>query len=348
MEADAQMTDRTPSEHYLAGKKVLVTGGTGSIGSELVRQVLRAGPEVVRIYSRDESKQYMLAEQLDAGLQVRLLIGDVRDADRLRRAFSGIDVVFHAAALKHVPSCEYNPFEAVQTNVVGTENVLTAAIDAGVRRVVTVSTDKAVNPCHTMGATKLLAEKLVIGTNSSTPRPVACCVRFGNVLGSRGSLVPIIQQQVAGGGPVSITSVHATRFMMTIPEAAGLILKAGQVAEGGEIFILKMPRLRVSDLIDVLVKRAAPRSGRCPDEVAVRHIGLRPGENEHERLISEEELARTVELDDMYMVLAPWDPRNRELAKGARIDPRCLHSAVDGQPVLGKVQIADLLDRVGL
>jgi len=338
----------THPSHYLTGKKVLVTGGTGSIGSELVRQILRFEPEVVRIFSRDESKQYMLAQELDAGLRVRYLIGDVRDPGRLRRAFSEVDVVFHAAALKHVPSCEYNPFEAVQTNVVGTQNVINAAIDASVERIVAVSTDKAVNPCHTMGATKLLAEKLIIGTNSSAECPVCCCVRFGNVLGSRGSLVPVINQQVAGGGPISITSVHATRFMMSIEQAAGLILKAGEAATGGEIFILKMPRLRVTDLIEVLVGRAAPLCGRNAEEIPVRHIGMRPGENEHERLISDEELARTLELEDMFMVLAPWDARRNDVAKEKRIDPNRLHSAVDGQPVLGKVQIGQLLDDVGL
>jgi FlaA1/EpsC-like NDP-sugar epimerase len=252
---------------FYRGRKVLVTGGTGSIGSQIVRQLFRSSPRVLRVLSRDETKQLELAEDLgrEGPLDnVRFLIGDVRDPVRLRRAMEGIEIVFHAAAMKHVPACEYNPFEAIQTNVLGTQNVITAARDAGAARVVAVSTDKATLPENTMGATKLLAERLVSAAHLSSPGQVLCAVRFGNVLGSRGSLVPLVQRQLREGRPVTITHPQMTRFMMTIEDAVSLVLLAGARARGGEVFILKMPALRVLDLIEVLVEEHAPAKDGFP------------------------------------------------------------------------------------
>ena len=217
---------------YLKGKKVLVTGGTGSIGSEIVRQVLAQSPEVVRIFSRDETKQYYLESILGRRPDLRYLVGDVREKDRLRRALKDIDVVFHTAALKQVPSCEYNPFEAVKTNVFGTQNVIEAALESGVSRVIAVSTDKAINPTSTMGATKLLSERLVATANSWTSDTTFACVRFGNVLNSRGSLVPLAKSQIERGGPVTLTDEGMTRFMMPISEAVKLTLEAGATRRG--------------------------------------------------------------------------------------------------------------------
>jgi len=288
---------------YMEGKRILVTGGTGSIGSELVRQVLQMGPEVVRIYSRDETKQFFLQHELGQRADVRFLIGDIRDKVRLERAMKGIDIVFHAAALKHVPACEYNPFEAVKTNVLGTQNVIDAALEAGVRKVVGISTDKASHPASTMGATKLLAEKLLASANLWTKDAQFCCVRFGNVLGSRGSIVTLVQEQVQKGGPVTITDDRMRRFMMSIPQAVSLVLQAAEVARGGEIFILKMPVIRITDLIHVLIEDLAPVYGHTPDEIEIRPIGIRPGEKLNEDLVSCVETDCVYETDRMFIII---------------------------------------------
>lgn len=287
---------------YIKGRKVLVTGGTGSIGSEIVRQVLTQAPSVVRVFSRDETKQYYLEEALGKRPDVRYLVGDVREKDRLTRAMRDIDIVFHAAALKQVPSCEYNPFEAVKTNVFGTQNVIESAIEAGVKKVIAVSTDKAINPTSTMGATKLLSERLVATANAWAVNTVFACVRFGNVLNSRGSLIPVVKSQIERGGPVTLTDERMTRFMMPISEAVRLTLEAGQLAAGGEIFILKMPSLRIKDLLEVLVSEYAPMAGIEPTTVRMRKIGVRPGEKLDEELITSEELPRTTEMERLFVV----------------------------------------------
>ena len=287
---------------YLKGKKVLVTGGTGSIGSEIVRQVLAQGPTVVRVFSRDETKQYYLENSFGRRADIRYLVGDVREKDRLRRALKDIDVVFHAAALKQVPSCEYNPFEAVKTNVVGTQNVIEASLDAGVGKVIAVSTDKAINPTSTMGATKLLAERLIATANAWATETMFACVRFGNVLNSRGSLIPVVKSQIERGGPVTLTDERMTRFMMPIAEAVKLTLEAGAIATGGEIFILKMPTVRIKDLLRALIDQYAPLVGIDPAAVPIYKIGVRPGEKIDEELLTQEELPRTSMLRRLLVV----------------------------------------------
>jgi len=294
-------------QNSIKGKKILVTGGTGSIGSELVRQILRMEPEVVRIYSRDETKQFFMQHDLGPLPNVRFLIGDVRDKPRLQRAMADIDIVYHAAALKHVPACEYNPFEAVKTNVLGTQNVIETALDAGVGKVVGISTDKAINPASTMGATKLLAERLLASANMWIRDTRFACVRFGNVLGSRGSIVSLVKEQIRKGGPVTITDTRMRRFMMSIPQAVRLVLRAGDAARGGEIFILKMPVIRILDLIEVLIEDFAPLYGYSPREIELNVIGVRPGEKLNEDLVSCLETDRVYELDDMYIVLPGLD-----------------------------------------
>lgn len=276
----------------LAGRKVLVTGGSGSIGSEIVRQLLERDVRVVRVFSRDETRQAGLQQSLNAGERVRFLIGDVRDRERLTRALEGIDVVLHAAALKHVPACEYNPFEAVQTNVVGTENVLTASRQAGVKRVVLISTDKAVSPSNTMGATKLLAERLIAAAHQSMGGMTLCAVRFGNVLGSRGSLLPLVRRCIREGRPVNITDAEMTRFFMTIGQAVELVLRAAQAARGGEVFVLPMPKIRIVDLMAVVIAQECAMRGVPPTTVPVNEVGIRPGEKLHERLLTPDEAER--------------------------------------------------------
>ena len=287
---------------YLQGKKVLVTGGTGSIGSEITRQVIAASPTVVRIFSRDETKHYNLENEIGRRSDIRYLVGDVRDKERLRLAMKDIDVVFHAAALKQVPSCEYNPFEAVKTNVAGTQNVIEAALEARVKRVIAVSTDKAVNPTSTMGATKLLAERLISTANAWAEETVFACVRFGNVLNSRGSLIPLVKSQIRRGGPVTLTDERMSRFMMPISHAVKLTLLAGSLAQGGEIFILKMPAVLINDLLNVLIAQYAPTVGMDAGAIKIHKIGMRPGEKLEEELVTEEELTRTVEMEKLLVV----------------------------------------------
>lgn len=328
------------------GKRILVTGGTGSIGSQIVEQVLAMGPDVVRVLSRDETRQLELQERLARRwdlARVRFLIGDVRDAVRLRRAMETMDTVFHAAAMKHVPACEYNPFEAVQTNVIGTQNVITSAREAGVARVVVISTDKATSPENTMGATKLLTERLVVAAQQSSPGIVLSAVRFGNVIGSRGSLAPRVLAQLEREGYASLTHPEMTRFMMTIRDAVSLVLEAGIRARGGEIFILQMPALRVKDLIEVLVEEQARWSGRQATDYPVRIVGIRPGEKLHEALVTEEESRRTrLEPGGLYVV-EPHDRPEDTVRCGGAVGP--LESSRG--PFLTHGQIRELLARAG-
>jgi len=282
----------------LSGATILLTGGTGSFGKAFIRQLTDAWSDVaIRVYSRDELKQSELrAEYGDK--QLRYLIGDVRDRERIYRATQGVDFVVHAAAMKQVPACEYNPFEAVRTNVLGAQHVVDAAIDSGVEKVVALSTDKAVNPVNLYGATKLCAEKIIVQGNAyaAQSRTRLSCVRYGNVLGSRGSVVPHFRAQAAAGG-LTITDERMTRFWITLPEAVDLVLFALEHAAGGEVVVPKIPSMHVIDLAEAIAP-GVPR----------RVIGIRPGEKLHEFLVTADESRHTVETDEAYVVLPehPW------------------------------------------
>jgi FlaA1/EpsC-like NDP-sugar epimerase len=289
----------------LHGRRILVTGGSGTVGSRLVEHLLARRPEVVRVFGRDETKQFYQRLAYRDRTDVRLLIGDVRDRDRLVRAFEGIDTVFHCAALKHVEGGEYNPFEATQTNVIGTQNVIDACLATGVRTMILTSSDKAANPTSVMGATKLLAEKLVsAGTNYRGTHPtVFASVRFGNVLGSRGSALELFARQIAGGGPVTVTDPAMTRFVMTTDRAVELAIRAAQVAHGGEVFVFKMPVARLSDLVSATIAVVAPRGGRQPGDIRTTTVGPRAGEKAYEELMTEDESTRARDIGEMYAVL---------------------------------------------
>jgi len=222
--------------------------------------------------------------------------------DRLNRAFEGVDIIFHAAALKHVPLCEFNPFDAVKTNVVGTQNVLEAAINCDVAKVILVSTDKAVNPINVMGATKLLAERLALSANfyATNSRTIFSAVRFGNVLNSRGSVIPLFEKQIKNGGPVTITDPNMTRFIMGIDDAADLILKSGEKAEGGEVFILKMPAVKITDLAKGMIEVLAPRFGF--ENIDIEFIGKRIGEKLYEELMTEDEMIFSREEEELFIL----------------------------------------------
>lgn len=287
---------------YIKDKKILVTGGTGTVGKCLVQKLLENGAQVVRILSRDEHKQFMMQEEFacrKADLdKLRFLLGDVRDKERLNKAMEGIDIVFHLAALKHVPACEYNPFEAVKTNVLGTQNVIDCAMEHKVSAVVYASTDKAAGPTNTMGASKLLAERLISSADQwKGARDIRfLSVRFGNVLNSRGSVVPLFNRQIDRGGPITVTDGEMTRFFMNIDKAAELILSALKHSHGGETFVFKMPVLKIGDLARAMIKHAG-------QPVEIKQIGLRPGEKMYEELMSAEESSRALETEKLFIVL---------------------------------------------
>ena len=298
-------------EETFREKRILVTGGTGSIGSELVRKLLQCKPAVVRVFSNDENAQFELEQELlEHSERLRFLVGDVRDKERLKRAVENIDIVFHAAALKHVPLCEYNPFEAIKTNVFGTQNLLEVAIEENVGKVITISTDKAVNPANVMGATKLLAERLTIAANyyRGFRRTVFSCVRFGNVLASRGSVVQLFEKQIQNGGPVTLTDPHMVRFVMSINKAVELVLKTAQMAKGEEIFVFKMPALQIRHLAEVMVQKLAPKYGYEPKDIKIKVIGRRRGEKLYEELMTEDEAMYAYETENMLLVL-PQTPK---------------------------------------
>jgi FlaA1/EpsC-like NDP-sugar epimerase len=261
----------------------------------------------------------------------------------------GVDIVFHAAALKHVPLCEFNPFDAVKTNVIGTQNVLDAAYDQGVKKVITISTDKAVNPSNVMGATKLLAERLTISANSyrGHKQSVFSCVRFGNVLNSRGSVVPLFLKQIRNGGPITITHPDMRRFFMDIPSAAQLILKAGMLSFGNEIFILKMPAARIMDLAEEMRTLLAPQYGFNPEEIPIEVVAMRNGEKIDEELLILDKTSCAYENEDMYLVLQKHLPSSKQVPLGFHLATMDSFSSKD-TPLLTRGDIAALLRELEL
>ena len=288
---------------FYKNKKVLVTGGSGSIGQKIVKELLNYDVDVVRVLDNNETALFDLEQDLNSS-KIRTFVGDIRDYQRLVRAFKDIDIIFHAAAYKHVPLCEYNPMDAVKTNVIGTQNIIDAAITCDVDKVILISTDKAVNPVNVMGATKLLAERLMISSNVYSGRggTMFSCVRFGNVLNSRGSVIPVFKKQISNGGPVTITDERMTRFIMHIHEAAKLILTAGNLSEGGEIFILKMPSVKVPDLAEAMIEYYAPKYGFDIEDIDVEIIGKRVGEKLHEELMTPEEIICAEDSDELFII----------------------------------------------
>lgn len=334
--------------NFIEGKKILITGGTGSLGQLLVREVLPYGPGVVRIFSRDEAKQFDMQQDLSSYRNVRFLLGDVRDAKRLGRAMEGIDLVFHTAALKHVPSCEYNPFEAVQTNILGMQNIIETALEHNVDRVIYTSTDKSISPTNTMGATKMVAERLISAAEyyKGSRRTLFASVRFGNVMGSRGSVIPLFKKQIIRGGPVTVTVPEMTRFMMTLKQAVGLTLEAAQRVIGGEVFVLKMPVIKIQDLAEVLIEDFAPLCGWGPEEIAIRYIGLRPGEKMYEELMTMEEARFAKEFPHMFAVPPQFSGKKYDY-EGASPSPLKAYGSHE-EAVLSKEEVRRLLWQEGL
>jgi len=340
------------SKPFFQDKSILVTGGVGSIGRILVEKINEEDPHVIRIFDNNETGLYDLYNKLNSN-KIRPLIGDIRDKERISRALEGIDIVFHASALKHVPLCEYNPFDAIKTNILGTQNIMDAALDHDIDKVILISTDKAANPTNVMGATKLLAERLTVSMNYFRGKRSTAfsCVRFGNVLNTRGSVIPLFKNQIAAGGPVTLTDPSMTRFMMTISKSIDLVFKATSLAKGGEIFILKMPSLKVKDLAEVMIEELAPTFGYKPENVEIKNVGKRPGEKIYEDLMTAYEAEYAYESEDMFMILPESFEQilslSYDLPNGFKKTDKKIYSSNDvNSYILNKEEIKNLLSEI--
>ena len=278
------------------GKKILITGGTGTLGKALTKRLLKENVDTIRIFSRDEWKQFQMQNEIDDE-RLRFLIGDVRDKERLSRAIEGIDIVIHTAALKQIATAEYNPFEAVKTNVYGSQNLIECCLDHNVEIIVGIGTDKAVSPLNTYGASKMLMERLFVSANyyKGERKTKFLCVRYGNVLGSRGSLLPVIVSQIQNGKEITITDPEMTRFNISMNQAVDLIFRAIKNGYGGEVFVPKLKAYRVKEMKEAIVELMDASNNE-------KRIPVRPGEKYHEMLINQEELRNAYETNDDYII----------------------------------------------
>ena len=292
---------------FLKNKRILITGVCGTVGSEVLRLLLSPGyePDEVIGLDNNESELFFTDQRYLSDSRAKFFVTDIRDCSALRRLMKNIDIVFHVAALKHVVLCERSPFEAVQSNILGVDNIIDASIENGVEKVIFTSSDKAVNPTNVMGTSKLMGERLITAANGASREgsTIFASTRFGNVLGSNGSVIPIFHRQIANGGPVSLTDKNMTRFIMSIEEAAKLVIDSVPIARGGEVFITKMPVIRIKDLAEVMIEELAERYGHKVDEINVEVIGCKPGEKLYEELMSDEETRRAVELENYFSVI---------------------------------------------
>jgi UDP-N-acetylglucosamine 4,6-dehydratase/5-epimerase len=311
---DKTIKNRVEQRDFLTGfkdKRILVTGGTGSIGSEIVRQLIQFQPKTVRVFARGEHAHHKFRQELgfEQKYPVRFIVGDIRDKNRLRLAMEDVDIVFHAAAMKHVDICDNDPFEAVATNIIGTQNVIDVAREFNVDKVVSISTDKAVNPEGVLGVSKLMAEKLILNSYyyRGNKKTQYTCVRFGNILNSSGSILPLLKNQIMKNGFVTVTDPSMTRFIMTIPQAVRLVLAAAVLTKGQEIFVLKMPAVKLGSLVDCAISHYAPLFGKKPADIKKKIIGLRKGEKKHEELLARHETEGVFETKNMYILTPRQD-----------------------------------------
>lgn len=325
-------------------KTILITGGTGSFGKKFTRRILNEyDPKKIIIYSRDEYKQFLMQRQFkDYEKKLRFFIGDVRDEKRLYRAFDGVDVVIHAAALKQVPAAEYNPIEAIKTNIHGAENIINASIDKGVKKVIALSTDKAVNPVNLYGATKLVSDKLFVSGNAyvGAKETLFSVVRYGNVSGSRGSVIPFFKSLIDQNKNIlPITDFRMTRFWITLDDAVDLVIKAIEEAKGGELYVKKCPSFKVTDL-------ARAMEYDCEFE----DVGIRPGEKLHEVMVTEEDSRTTYEYDDHYIIYPDfdwWENVNNK-SGGQKVEDRFRYSSDNNKHWLSVDEIRDLLGKIDI
>jgi len=292
---------------FVNNKKILITGVCGTVGSEVLKLLLssRYDPKEVIGLDNNESELFFTDQRYLDDSRAKFFVTDIRDGLALRRLMKNIDVVFHVAALKHVVLCERSPFEAVQSNIIGVDNIIDAAVENGVEKVIFTSSDKAVNPTNVMGTSKLMGERLITAANGASQEgdAIFASTRFGNVLGANGAVIPIFHRRIANGGPVALTDDGMTRFIMSIEEAARLVIDSASIARGGEVFITKMPVIRIRDLAEVMIEELAEKYGHKAEEIGIKIIGSKPGEKLYEELMSDEETRRAIELEDYFSVL---------------------------------------------
>jgi FlaA1/EpsC-like NDP-sugar epimerase len=303
-------------DSFFSVKRVLVTGACGTVGRELVKQLLEDydTSELVAL-DNNESELFFLEQRFAEHTNAGFFVADVRDRDKLSRKMKHMDIIFHAAAFKHVILCERSPFEAVQTNILGVQNIISAASENKVERVIFTSSDKAVNPTSVMGTSKLMGERLMTAANSNLRDggPKFTSTRFGNVLGSRGSVIPIFREQIRNGGPVTLTDPRMTRFIMSIQEAVRLVIDSAYMARGGEVFVTKMPIIRITDLAEVMIQELAPVYGHTVKNINIDIIGFKPGEKLYEELMNKEETRRAWELQRYFVVLPAFTSLYRNI-----------------------------------
>lgn len=316
---------------------ILVTGGTGSWGHELVRQLLPHNPKEIRIYSRNESNQFAMKQEFDHNPKLRFIIGDIKDKESLNQACQDVDYLFHLAALKHVPVCEDQPIEALKTNVIGTQNVIDAAIHCNVHKVVYISTDKASDPSNFYGLSKAMGERLIIHANTLKVKTRFVCIRGGNVLGTNGSVVHVFKRQIQEKHKVGVTDVNMTRFFLTVQNAIKLVFKATFESVGGEIFVIKMPTCKIIDLAQVLIQASNL------ENVEIEILGVRPGEKINELLLSGYESTMTVAYDDEYFVILPAIHINGLKEHYAKYEPIKLENYNSSKGLMSIEEIKEML-----
>lgn len=343
--------------YFFKNKIILIIGGTGSIGSELTSQLLKFSPKTIRIFSNSENELWESKLKFqDSVKNIRFLLGDIRDFERIKRATQDVDYIFNAAAIKHVPISEYNPMEAISINIHGLENTIEAAFINNVKKIINLSTDKAVIPTTVMGATNMLAERLCISREMAKGEKVTSisCVRFGNVLGSRGSIIPLVKEQLKNGNIITLTDENMKRFFLSITQAVELIIKASVLAQGGEIFVLKMRTIRIRDLIDCIIEKYSPLIGKDAASIRIEKIGSRLGEKLNEEILSPIEFSYCFETDDMYIIYPPRyleeNHLKKKINKNANMinQKKKIHYSTKNQKSLSKMEINELINELNI
>lgn len=329
----------------LTKKSILVTGGTGSIGTSLVKKAIADKAKLIRVFSNDENGLYEMESEYKNYKNIEYVIGDIQNEETVLEIVKDIDIIFHAAALKHVDRCELNPLETINVNIIGTKNIAKAAQKENVKRMILISTDKAVNPIGVMGATKLLGEKLISAEASHKSKTIFASVRFGNVFQTRGSILPRIEKQIKNGGPITLTDKNMKRFFMTKDEAVKLIIHATNLAKGGETFILKMPLLRLEDLFEVMKEILAPKYGYDPKKIKTKLTGIRPGEKLTEYLLTNFEMSQALETKEFFILPSSFNYSIKVTYPNSK-KPKNLLNYFENIKPLTKKEIKSILNQI--
>ncbi|QDI88806.1 polysaccharide biosynthesis protein [Candidatus Nitrosopumilus sp. SW] len=333
-------------QSILNKKNILVTGGTGSIGQALVKRSISDGAKHIKVFSNDENALYEMELEFEKFKNIEYIIGDIRDSEKINNIVKNCDIIFHAAALKHVDRCELHPLETITVNILGTNNVAKAAIHENVKNVICISTDKAVNPIGVMGATKLLSEKLFSAESfHSQSKTIFASVRFGNVFHTRGSILPRIEKQIQKGGPLTLTDEHMNRYFMTKEDAVNLIINATKIARGGETFVLKMPLLRLNDLFDAMKEIVGPKYGFKPNQIKTKKIGIRPGEKLTEYLLTDFEMNHALETKNFFIIPKMFESIDPKKYVGSK-KPKNISTYFKNQKPISKQEIIKFLKTV--